>query len=47
MLAAEAAILIKLELLGGVLLVLDCVIVALFALRAAQGNLNPHFGVPP
>jgi len=46
-LAAEAAILIKLKLIGGILLVLNGVVVPLLALAAPEYNFNSHFSAPP
>jgi hypothetical protein len=43
-LAAEAAILVELELFGRVFLVLHRVVVSLLAFVAAQYNLNAHVG---
>ena len=43
MLAAEAAILHKLDTIGVVLLVLEGVVVSLLAFGAGQGDLNAHF----
>ena len=42
-LAAEAAILHKLDTIGIVLLVLEGVVVSLLAFGAGQGDLNAHF----
>jgi hypothetical protein len=42
--AAEAAILVHLELIRGVLLVFLGVVVALFAFVTAENNLYAHFG---
>ena len=43
-LPAELAVLLHLKSVRIVLLVLGCVVVALLALCAGQGNFNPHFG---
>jgi hypothetical protein len=40
MLLAEAAVLVHLEPVGIVLLVLDGIVITLFALRASQSNLH-------
>ena len=44
MLLTEPAILVHFELVRRVLLVLDCVVVTLFELRASQCHAYSHFG---
>ena len=44
MLAAEAAILVHLDLVGSVLLVLERIVVPLLALIASERDFHSHFG---
>ena len=43
-LAAETAVLVELESVGVILLILLCVVVALFAFAACKSDLYSHFG---
>ena len=42
MLTAKTAVLVHLQTVGVVFLVFHCIVVALFAFVASQGNFNPH-----
>jgi hypothetical protein len=46
-LLAEAAILLQLKLVRGVLLVLHSIVVSLLALVASQSDFNAHLTAPP
>ena len=43
-LPAEGAVFVQLQTVRGILLVLECVVVSLLALRAPQGDLNASAG---
>jgi len=46
MLSAEFAVFAKLQPVGVVFLVLDCVVVSLFAFRASENDFNSHAAPP-
>jgi hypothetical protein len=46
-LAAETAILLHLNAVGGILLVLEGIVVSLLALAASQGHFYAHVSAPP